>query len=755
MSCGNVGLCYLLSITKGGSQTFAAENDVGFGKERCYMAGKKAMDTKFERGNDMNNIRQNKTSEKQWAEQIAQACEAFAAGDSSRALEIMSSFGKAPIGIAQATRMAKLAGADTVRRALDIYRDRFDGSDSYAVFNLVEILRADGSIHDTDLSRLDLTGCTLAGADLHNSSVHGAKADSSMFFPVGHSAAVRELRFRPGTTQLLTLSFDKSLRVWDYETGALVYAINGLSSWASSTQYSSDGERILINVGNGSINVLDADSGVLQSTIVCDSDISGIAGASFSPDGRQVLARLFSGDLMVFDSLTGERRLYLKGNGSNLCSAQYSPCGKYVLAAYENLVLMLWNACTGRLLMTITDAQPKIGKLYFSADNKLAASAGEDRSVRILNISAAEFVARLDPTDKGVFEISFSTERAVRKSDDTAISENRRTRPGGHRAQKYAFSADRRLMAIGYSNGAVCIFDTVRDEPYRIIESSCADILDAAWSRDGKHIAISCSDCSIKIIDASTGTVSLVLTECDEAALAVYFSPGGISAVYSDFTVRTWDTETGELVDKVREDHEHGFIAESRDGSIELRKAGCRDAMIFDSFTDKSICRLHGHRHTVIGGAFSIDGKFVVTASRDKTAIVWDSRHGCDIAVLSGHTHNVLCAGFSPDAQRVVTGSMDATAKVWDAASGELMFTLEGHPGKVTRAAYSEDGSRILTVSGSCVRIWDSEDGSLLDTIVNTAGLCVLGCEIGSLHPESTLDTPELRLLQRAGALLG
>ena len=66
-------------------------------------------------------------------------------------------------------------------------------------------------------------------------------------------------------------------------------------------------------------------------------------------------------------------------------------------------------------------------------------------------------------------------------------------------------------------------------------------------------------------------------------------------------------------------------------------------------------------------GAFSGDGKRVVTSSGDNTARLWDAESGKGIVVLKG----VGSAAFSADGRRVVTVGLDST-RIWNATWATL-----------------------------------------------------------------------------------
>ena len=120
---------------------------------------------------------------------------------------------------------------------------------------------------------------------------------------------------------------------------------------------------------------------------------------------------------------------------------------------------------------------------------------------------------------------------------------------------------------------------------------------------------------------------------------------------------------------------------------------------------------LRGHTGPIYSAAYSPDGRWIVTASRDGTARVWDAQSGQEMMELE-HTDWLASAVYSPDGRWIVTASRDGTARVWEAASGQQKMELQGHTGSVLSVAYSPDGRRIVTAGGDrTTRVWEAASG--------------------------------------------
>ena len=167
-----------------------------------------------------------------------------------------------------------------------------------------------------------------------------------------------------------------------------------------------------------------------------------------------------------------------------------------------------------------------------------------------------------------------------------------------------------------------------------------------------------------------------------------------------------------EDVPKVEKRLKEGFIAESQ-GIIEKLPI---------------ITTLSGHLKGVTAVAFSPDGNYLVSGSKDKTIKVWELDTGKVLRTIEGHKKIVNSVAVSNDGKYVVSGSNDKTVKVWDFISGELIYTFEGHKFYVLAIALSSDNKYIVSSSiDKEIRVWN------LSTRTHTRTISGHGKEIVSV----------------------
>ena len=153
-------------------------------------------------------------------------------------------------------------------------------------------------------------------------------------------------------------------------------------------------------------------------------------------------------------------------------------------------------------------------------------------------------------------------------------------------------------------------------------------------------------------------------------------------------------------------------VAFSPDGKYLGTGSKDKTARLWDLATGKTIRVFTGHTDAVQGVAFSPDGKYLLTASDDTTARLWDIASGQTVKVFSGHSSYIEAVAFSPDGKTIVTAGGDPTARIWDVSTGETVHILTGHSSFIPCVAFSPDGKYVLTGSvDNTARLWDAATG--------------------------------------------
>jgi WD40 repeat protein/predicted Ser/Thr protein kinase len=86
---------------------------------------------------------------------------------------------------------------------------------------------------------------------------------------------------------------------------------------------------------------------------------------------------------------------------------------------------------------------------------------------------------------------------------------------------------------------------------------------------------------------------------------------------------------------------------------------------------------------------------------------LWRQCQGDQVATFTGHEGIVTCVAFSPDGQFLATGSRDATVKVWEVNRRQLVATLHAATGAVWKVAFTPDARFLVTSGLGGTRLWE------------------------------------------------
>ncbi len=551
-------------------------------------------------------------------------------------------------------------------------------------------------------------------------------ADAQLAVLSGHSGIVKSAAYSPDGTRIVTASSDKTIRIWDAQTGAQLAVFSGGGERLASAAYSPDGTRIVTASYDKTARVWDARTGAQLAVLSGHEDV--VFGAAYSPDGSRIVTASADKTARIWDARTGAQLTLLSGHDAVVGSAGYSPDGSRIVTASDDKTARIWDARTGAQIAVLSGHGYAVYGAAYSPDGGRLVTASVDRTARVWDARTGAQLALLSGHRDVVASAVFSPDgtRIVTASGDKTVRIwDARTGAqlallSGHTGivSSAAYSPDGRRIVTAALDETARIWDARDGAPLTLLSGHGGIVSTAAYAPDATRIVTSSWDRTARIWDAGTGAQVTLLSGHSDILTSAAYSPDGARVVTASFdkTARIWDARSGAQL-TVLSGHSGAVdsVAYSPDGIHILTGSADKTGRIWDARTGAQLVVLSGHGGPLNSVAYSPDGTRIVTASFDKTARIWDARSGAQLAVLSGHSDLLNSAAYAPDGAHIVTASADKTARIWDARSGAQLMLLSGHDDSLNSAVYSPDGTRIVTASSDkTVRIWDARSGAQL-----------------------------------------
>lgn len=128
------------------------------------------------------------------------------------------------------------------------------------------------------------------------------------------------------------------------------------------------------------------------------------------------------------------------------------------------------------------------------------------------------------------------------------------------------------------------------------------------------------------------------------------------------------------------------------------------------NMSDSSVLTVYKqHDSWVRAVAWSPDGRYISSASKDGTVQIWEATNGRRVLVYHGHKADVFTVAWSSDGLHIASAGMDETLQVWEAFSGTHVCT-RSLKSAAQSVAWSPGAQFIATAGFESVSIWRFPD---------------------------------------------
>ena len=305
----------------------------------------------------------------------------------------------------------------------------------------------------------------------------------------GHTDLVWSVAFRPNGVMLASVSWDRTVRLWNVNTGRLLHTLTGHTNDIMSVALSPDGQTLASGSWDGTIRLWNPNNGKHQRTVTGNG--SGVASVVFSPDGQTLVSGNADRTIQLWNTKTWKLERTLKGHTDVVEVVAFSPDGRTLASGSRDTTIRLWNPQNGTTQTMLTEHTAPVNTLTFSPDGKTLASGSRDRSIRLWNPNNGKHQRTLAADTDGVNPV--------------------------------VFSPDGKTLLIG--GRGISIWDTETGQYKKPLAEDVGGAISVVFSPDGRTVVSGSTDHKVRVWEFNASDYEIPSITTNGLVRLVYFLP--------------------------------------------------------------------------------------------------------------------------------------------------------------------------------------------------------------------------------------
>lgn len=237
--------------------------------------------------------------------------------------------------------------------------------------------------------------------------------------PEGHTGPVKRVFLTPDNKRAITVSLDKTVRIWDVATGESLHVVR--------------------------LPIAPDDSGMLEAaSLSTDGKLLVVAGLGADKAGQPRPIYFLATDVPQIVRV-------LPGPATHVREVKLSPDGKLLAVGSDDNLVRVYEVNTGRLAYELSGHSKAVVALAFAPDGQRLLSASLDQSGRLWSLATRK--------QENLFHFNIAVTTRPGESPIEALVRAGQISSGHIQIACLAWSPDGRTLAMGGTNGFVQTYD--------------------------------------------------------------------------------------------------------------------------------------------------------------------------------------------------------------------------------------------------------------------------------------------------------